>query len=143
MSIRNLDPLFDPRSIAVFGASRRDERAPRPTTTSSTPTGHEEATPRPCGTGKVAEPHWRVSGGGIVVRNLRNAGNARPVHAVNPHGGAIDGVAMFASIAALPEVPGLAVICTPPETIPALIAELGAAGTRATIASSRPAWARH
>ena len=133
MSIRNLDPLFDPRSIAVFSASRRDERAPRPTTMSSTPTGHEEAPPRPCGTVKVAEPHWRMSGGGTVVRNLRNAGNARPVHAVNPHGGEIDGVAMFASIAAPPEVPGLAVICTPPETIPGLIAELGAAGARAAI----------
>ncbi len=74
-----------------------------------------------------------MSVGGIVLRNLRSAGSARPVHAVNPHGGEIDGVAMFASIAALPEVPDLAVICTPPETIPALIAELGAAGTRAAI----------
>ena len=98
MSIRNLDPLFDPRSVAVFGASRRHE-----------------------------------SVGGIVLRNLRSAGFAGPVHAVNPNGGEIDGVATFASIAELPEVPDLAVICTPPETIPKLIAQLGAAGTRAAI----------
>ena len=98
MSIRNLDPLFDPRSVAVFGASR-----------------------------------WHESVGGIVLRNLRGAGFAGPVHAVNPNGGEIDGVTTFASIAELPEVPDLAVICTPPETIPTLIAQLGAAGTRAAV----------
>ena len=98
MSIRNLDSLFDPRSVAVFGASRRHE-----------------------------------SVGGIVLRNLRSAGFAGPVHAVNPSGGEIDGVATYASIALLPEVPDLALICTPPETIPTLIAQLGAAGTRAAV----------
>jgi acetyltransferase len=98
MSIRNLDSLFDPRSVAVFGASHRHE-----------------------------------SVGGIVLRNLRGAGFAGGVHAVNLHRGEIDGVRSFTSIGDLPEVPDLAVICTPPATVPALIAKLGAAGTRAAI----------
>ena len=98
MSIRNLDPLFDPRSVAVFGASHRHE-----------------------------------SVGGIVLRNLRGAGFAGPIYAVNPKAGEIDGIATFASVGDLPGVPDLAVICTPPDTIPKLIEQLGAAGTRAAI----------
>ena len=40
---------------------------------------------------------------------------------------------VYARVADLPEVPELAVICTPPAAVPGLIAELGAAGTRAAV----------
>ena len=98
MSIRNLDSLFDPRSVAVFGAS-----------------------PRP------------ASVGATVWRNLCAGGFAGPLYAVNPRHREVDGHPVYASLAALPEVPELAVICTPPATVPGLVAELAAAGTRAAI----------
>ena len=98
MSIRNLDHLFEPASIAVFGASPR--------------------------TGSV---------GATVLRNLRAAGFAGPIHPVNPKYREIDGLRVFARAAELPSAPDLAVICTPPPTVPGLIGEIGAAGTRAAI----------
>ncbi len=45
----------------------------------------------------------------------------------------IEGEPCYASPADLPGVPDLGVIATPPATIPALIAELGAKGTRAAV----------
>jgi acetyltransferase len=45
-------------------------------------------------------------------------------------------VAVHRDIASLPEVPDLAVIATPPETVPGVIAELGARGTRAAVVIS-------
>src|SRR5690606_12451672 len=45
----------------------------------------------------------------------------------------IYGVPAFGSVAAMPPAPDLAVICTPPQTIPDIVAELGARGTRAAV----------
>ena len=97
MTIRNLDPLFDPRSVAVIGASARP-----------------------------------ASVGGTVWRNVR-AGFAGARWAVNPKHTDLDGEPCHADIAALPSAPDLAVICTPPATVPGLVAALGARGTRAVI----------
>jgi acetyltransferase len=55
---------------------------------------------------------------------------------VNPKYRDFDGAAVFARVAGLPEVPDLAVICTPAAVVPGLIAELGALGTRAAIVLS-------
>jgi len=71
--------------------------------------------------------------GATVWRNLKGAGFTGVVHAVNPKHRELDGVLVFQRIADLPEAADLAVICTPPATVPGLIAELGAAGTRAAI----------
>ncbi|WP_088278695.1 bifunctional acetate--CoA ligase family protein/GNAT family N-acetyltransferase [Ideonella sp. A 288] len=98
MSIRNLDSLFDPASVAVIGASGRE--------------------------GSV---------GALVWRNLRAAGFAGPRFAVNPRAQWIDGDEVHASVAALPEAPELAVVCTPPAAVPGVIAELAARGTRAAV----------
>ena len=97
MSIRHLDSLLDPASVAVFGASLRP--------------------------GSVGATVWR---------NL-NAGFKGRIYGVNPKHASLDGVALFTGVAALPEAPELAVICTPPATVPGLIAELGARGTRAAV----------
>jgi acetyltransferase len=51
---------------------------------------------------------------------------------VNPNHRAIEGVLTYPDADALPEVPDLAVIATPP-TVPGLIAELGARGTKAVV----------
>ena len=98
MSIRNLDSLFDPASVAVIGASRRP--------------------------GRVGTTVWR---------NLRSGTFAGRVYAVNPKYHELDGVAVVARLQDLPQVPELAVICTPPATVPDLIAQLGKLGTKAAV----------
>ena len=98
MSVRNLDKLFRPQSVALIGA-----------------------TPRP---GSV---------GGVVARNLRRAGFAGELMLVNPHYRSIDGLTVYPDVARLPQTPDLAIIATPPETVPRLIGELGERGTRGVV----------
>ena len=98
MSIRHLDALFDPQSIAVFGASLR--------------------------TGSVGATVWH---------NLSQGHYAGPLYAVNPKHRNLAGHPVFARASDLPEVPALAVICTPPASVPGLIEELGCLGTRAAV----------
>jgi acetyltransferase len=74
--------------------------------------------------------------GGVVARNLIEDGFAGKVMLVNPHGGELFGHQLFPDIASLPEVPELAVIATPPRTIPDVIGELGAKGTKAAVVLS-------
>jgi acetyltransferase len=100
MSIRNLDALFAPESVAVFGASVRP-----------------------------------ASVGSTVWRNLSADFKGR-LYAVNPKHAELGGVNTFADVAALPEAPDLAVICTPAATVVPLITALGARGTRAAIVIS-------
>ena len=98
MSIRHLDALFDPQSIAVFGASLR--------------------------TGSVGATVWH---------NLCQGHYAGPLYAVNLKHRYLAGHPVFARASDLPEVPALAVICTPPASVPGLIEELGCLGTRAAV----------
>lgn len=98
MSVRNLDALLHPRSVAVIGASER-----------------------------------RHSVGATVTRNLVHGGYTGTVYAVNPKHRSVFGVRTFASVERLPEAPDLALVCTPPATVPSLIDELGKRGTRAAI----------
>ena len=98
MSIRNLEFMFKPRSVAVIGAS--------------------------------TQPH---SVGAVVMRNLLQGGFEGPIMPVNPKYKAVAGVLAYPNIGSLPETPDLAVLCTPPPTIPGLIAELGARGAKAAL----------
>jgi acetyltransferase len=98
MSIRNLEHLFRPQSIAVIGASE---------------------TPR--------------SVGATVLHNLIAGKFAGAIMPVNPKHGELAGIKVYPTVASLPTVPGLVVICTPPATVPGLIGELGARGTKAAI----------
>jgi len=97
MSIRHLDALFAPASVAVFGASER--------------------------AGSVGATVWH---------NLRSSFPGR-LYAVNPRHRRLGDTPVYAGVQALPEAPDLAVICTPAATVPGLIAELGARGTRAAV----------
>ena len=97
MSIRHLDALFDPASVAVFGASER------PGSVGATVWRNVHA--------RFPGPHWPV----------------------NPRHARLAEVPAFARARDLPAVPELAVICTPPASVPGLIAELGALGTHAAI----------
>ncbi|MBA4210456.1 MAG: GNAT family N-acetyltransferase, partial [Parvibaculum sp.] len=98
MSIRNLDRMYRPRSVALIGASGREGAV-----------GH------------------------VLLENLLGAGLPGPVWAVNPKGGDILGQTVFRDVASLPEAPDLAVIATPPQTVPGLIGELGERGTKAAV----------
>ncbi len=71
--------------------------------------------------------------GGTVMRNLLAGGFKGPVIPVNPGRRHVAGLATVADVAALGIVPDLAVICTPPATVPGLIRDLGRKGTRAAI----------
>ncbi|HVZ68350.1 MAG TPA: bifunctional acetate--CoA ligase family protein/GNAT family N-acetyltransferase [Rhizomicrobium sp.] len=71
--------------------------------------------------------------GNVVARNLMSGGFAGPVMPVNPRHGAVAGVLAYPNVAALPVTPDLAVICTPPETVPSLISQLGARGTKGAV----------
>ena len=101
MTVRHLDRLLTPRSVAVIGASDR-----------SGSVGH------------------------LVWSNLRGGAFQGPVYAVNRRQPQLLGEPALASVAELPEAPDLAVICTPPDTVPGLVAELGARGTRAAVVLS-------
>jgi len=74
--------------------------------------------------------------GHTVMRNLLEAGFDGPVWPVNLHRESVAGRRAYPSVASLPEPAELAVICTPAATIPALIQELGVAGTRAAVVIS-------
>src|SRR5436853_243233 len=98
MSIRNLDRLLDPRSIAVIGASDR--------------------------VGSVGATVWR---------NVRAGHFGGRTYAVNHKRSTVCGEPAFARVADLPQAPDLALICTPPHTVAALVADLATRGTLAAI----------
>ena len=98
MTIRNLEHLLAPKSVALIGASVQD-----------------------------------ASVGLITARNLLHGGFAGPMWLVNPKHREIMGRPCYPTPAALPVAPELAVIATPPSTVPGLIDELGRRGTRAAV----------
>ncbi|RMF07731.1 MAG: GNAT family N-acetyltransferase [Alphaproteobacteria bacterium] len=74
--------------------------------------------------------------GSVLAQNLFEGGFQGPVMPIHPNADHIHSVATYRNIASLPMVPDLAVIATPPPTIPGIIAELGAAGTRGAVVIS-------
>jgi acetyltransferase len=101
MSIRNLQHLFAPASVAVIGASDRP--------------------------GSVGATVWR---------NLASAGLRGALWPVNLRHAQVGGRQAWRSVAELPAAPELAVICTPADTVPGLVNELGTAGCRAAVVIS-------
>ncbi len=98
MTIRNLIHAFEPKSVAVIGASRRQ--------------------------GSV---------GAAVFANILQGGFAGAIWPVNPKYKELNEQPCYATVKDIPAVPDLAVIMTPPETVPGLIDELGKKGTRAAV----------
>ena len=66
--------------------------------------------------------------GWTVLRNLIGAGFGGVVYPVNCRREAVQGIAAYPNVAALPNPADLAIICTPGATVPALIRECGEAG---------------
>lgn len=71
--------------------------------------------------------------GNVLARNLLGAGFVGRIMLVNPHAGAIRGQEAFKSVDDLPATPDLAIIATPPPTVPQLVTELGQRGCRAAV----------
>lgn len=74
-----------------------------------------------------------TSPGHAVLRNLKAAGFAGPIQLVNPHYDAIAGICAVKSFHALPQLPDLVVIATPPAAVPSLVATAGEAGSSAAV----------
>jgi acetyltransferase len=98
MSVRHLDAMFAPRSVAVIGVSARQGNL-----------------------------------GAMILRNLQAGGFAGQLWAVSRHAGEVAGTRLWPGVASLPEAPDLAVICTPPASVPEIVEQLGRRGTRAAI----------
>ena len=98
MTVRNLDRLFKPASVALIGASEQP-----------------------------------LSPGAVIARNLRGGGFAGPIMLVNPKHRKLDGEICHPDVASLPATPDLAVVATPPDTVPEIIAALGQRGTKAAV----------
>jgi len=98
MTVRNLDAIFAPKSVALIGATDRPRAV-----------------------------------GAVIADNLLTAGFDGPVLPVNPKHDWVSGTKCYPDVASLPATPDLAVICTPANTVPSLIAQLGAKGTRGAV----------
>jgi acetyltransferase len=98
MSTHYLSSLFEPRSVALVGATEVREKV-----------------------------------GGRMLENLLSAGFQGRLFAVNPKYRSVRGVPCFASVGELPQPVDLAVIVTPPRTVPAVIEECGRFGIRAAV----------
>jgi acetyltransferase len=101
MTVRNLDAIFAPKSVALIGASDR--------------------------------PH---AVGAVIARNLLGGGFGGQILPVNAKHDRISGLRCYPDVASLPIAPDLAVICTPAASVPGLIAELGARGTKGAVVVS-------
>lgn len=80
--------------------------------------------------GASERPH---SVGATVLRNMLAGAFQGAVYPVNPKYASLAGLECHPGVADLPEAPDLAVICTPPATVPLLVRQLGERGTRAAI----------
>lgn len=98
MTVRNLEPAFNPHSVAVIGASTRE--------------------------GSVGQ---------VVLKNIIAGGFAGDIFPVNPKYGEVMGLACYKRMADLPTAPDIAVVVTPPATVPGLISEIGERGTRVAV----------
>jgi len=63
-----------------------------------------------------------------ILRNLRAAGFAGPLHLVNPRHAQIDGLVAVRNIDRLERAPDLVVIATPPRAVPDIVTAAGAKG---------------
>lgn len=71
-----------------------------------------------------------------LLRVLMKHGFAGPIYPITPTHGEVEGLTAYKTLADLPETPDVALIITPAETVPGIIEECGARGTRSAIVFS-------
>ena len=84
----------------------------------------------------VGAGHRPGSIGRSILLNIRDAGYAGSLYAVNPHVGDIEGIPCAATLAALPEAPDLAVVTVPAPGVLDVAQECGKRGVRALVVIS-------
>ncbi len=75
--------------------------------------------------------------GNTILKNLLSGKFLGPVLPVDPEADSVMDLPCYATIDTLPLTPDLAILCSPPETIPFYIEELGKRGTQNAIIMSR------
>jgi acetyltransferase len=95
MNSHYLSSLFTPGSVALFGASNREDAV-----------------------------------GGIVLRNLLNAGFKGPIYPINPKRDEVLGQKAYSSLDAIEAEVELAVVATPASSIPGIVEACGERGIR-------------
>lgn len=80
--------------------------------------------------GASSDPRKR---GHQAVEVLQRSGFAGAIHPVNPKGGELLGLPVHASVAEIPGVPELALICTPASVVPEVLEECGRKGIRGAV----------
>lgn len=98
MSQHHLKRLFEPKSVAIFGASDKID-----------------------------------SVGQIVFQNMLQSGYHGSLYPINPNHTEVQGYKAYASIAQIADSVELAVIATPPHTVPGIIEECGKQHVKAAI----------
>ena len=88
---------------------------------------------RPASVAVVGASRREGSVGRTILRNIRDAGFAGPVYAVNPNASEIDGVRCVPSVAALPGPVDLAVLAVPPPAVAAAARDCGERGISALV----------
>lgn len=73
------------------------------------------------------------STGAVLTRNVLDGGFRGPIYIVNRHSERLPGHTIYPTIEALPEAPDLAIIVTPPPSVPTLIDALGRKGCSAAV----------
>ena len=88
---------------------------------------------RPASVAVIGASDAPGSVGKTVTDNVLAGGFSGPVYLVNPNHRSIAGMPCFPDVESLPEAPELAIIATPPRTVPGIIDALGREGTRAAV----------
>jgi len=80
--------------------------------------------------GASANPYkW----GAIILSHIISGGFTGKIYPVNPKEKEIQGLTVYPGVEALPEVPDLAVVVTPPSTVPAVLEDCGRKGIKAGV----------
>ena len=92
-----------------------------------------EAVLRPASVAVVGASDKPGSIGAVLCRNLREGGFRGPVFYVNPRHATIGGMPAFPDVRSLPQAVDVAIIATPPHTLPTVLEHCGERGVRGAI----------
>ncbi len=95
--------------------------------------GNLERLLRPATVAVIGASERPGSVGATLLAKLLKAGFQGALYPVNPKYAAVQGLSCYPSVARLPEVPDLALVATPPRTLPGLIRALGGQGVGAAV----------
>jgi acyl-CoA synthetase (NDP forming)/GNAT superfamily N-acetyltransferase len=122
--IVDLTPVDDPGSRFAFAAYGREVRADRTSL---------RAILRPDCVAVIGASRRHGTVGRAVLESLQTGGFHGRLLAVNPHTSVLGGVRCHPTVAALPCMPDLAVVATPPAAVPGVAEECGRRGVPALL----------